>query len=321
MPEGETEEGEEIPLGSGNVIKFRGDNYYGFSHYNEIFYTLNFFCEDNDCGYVSHNIMSLIVKDKFESINSIPCDGCFEQLFCGSDISDASNLVLPADQLSPYCYFNMFSHCTSLTTAPELPATELAKGCYQSMFSLCTSLTTAPELPATTLAEYCYGEMFAGCNYLKEAPALPATTLAESCYQYMFESCTSLITAPAALPAEELAVYCYSSMFCGCTTLTTAPALPATTLANYCYSSMFKGCTSLTFVPKLPATQLTGGCYLNMFLNCTSLCIREQDEKTTDDGFIFTCPNVGREPVFGMFRGISSGSEFRGDPQVGKSYY
>ena len=28
------------------------------------------------------------------------------------------------------CYVNMFSRCTSLTTAPELPATTLASGCY-----------------------------------------------------------------------------------------------------------------------------------------------------------------------------------------------
>jgi hypothetical protein len=46
--------------------------------------------------------------------------------------------------LSMCCYVNMFSGCTSLTTAPELPATTLAYACYQQMFVGCTSLTEAP---------------------------------------------------------------------------------------------------------------------------------------------------------------------------------
>ena len=36
----------------------------------------------------------------------------------------------------------MFSGCTSLATAPSLPATELAYYCYYNMFSGCTHLTS-----------------------------------------------------------------------------------------------------------------------------------------------------------------------------------
>lgn len=59
-------------------------------------------------------------------------------------------------ECKPYCYYSMFSACTSLTTAPELPATKLAGSCYYFMFDGCTSLTTPPELPATKLAGRCY---------------------------------------------------------------------------------------------------------------------------------------------------------------------
>ena len=40
----------------------------------------------------------------------------------------------------PYCYYSMFTKCTSLTTAPELPAPTLADHCYYNMFNLCGNL-------------------------------------------------------------------------------------------------------------------------------------------------------------------------------------
>ena len=62
------------------------------------------------------------------------------QLFKGSKIVDASNLILPATTLSNYCYQQMFMNCASLTTAPELPATTLVHRCYQQMFANNTAL-------------------------------------------------------------------------------------------------------------------------------------------------------------------------------------
>ena len=175
-------------------------------------------------------------------------------------------LVVPAD----YCFYSLFSGCTSLTQAPELPATTLAERCYAYMFEGCTSLTQAPELPATTLADGCYTFMFLGCTSLTQAPELPATTLADGCYAYMFEGCTSLTQVPE-LPATTLVKSCYNGMFKGCTNLTQAPELPATTLADFCYYSMFSGCTSLTQAPELPATTLADACYDFMFSECTNL--------------------------------------------------
>ena len=210
--------------------------------------------------------------------NTILEDGMFSNLFSHTydsnhntaRIVDASNLILPFTQMTPYCYYSMFDGCTPLVNAPALPATTLAYYCYQFMFRDCTSLTTAPTLPATTLASSCYYSMFRGCTSLTTAPTLPATTLASNCYQFMFYGCTSLTNAPA-LPATTLAYHCYQYMFKNCTSLTTAPTLPATTLESNCYYSMFSGCTSLTTAPALPATTLVGDCYSSMFDGCTSL--------------------------------------------------
>ena len=224
-------------VNKGDKALLRGDNSEGFSKRSNKY---SFFTMTGKIA-ASGSVMSLI-------------DGTGE------------TLVVPAD----YCFYSLFSGCTSLTQVPELPATTLAQYCYYHMFEECTSLTQAPELPATTLADYCYSYMFKGCTSLTQAPELPATTLADGCYQSMFEGCTSLTQAPE-LPATTLADYCYSFMFKGCTSLTQAPELPATTLADFCYYEMFKGCTRLTQAPELPATTLANCCYSFIFSGCTNL--------------------------------------------------
>ena len=225
------------------------------------------------------NIMSLVYGDDFIGKTTMS-DFSLENVFTGSNIIDAGNLILPATTLASSCYNYMFSGCTSLTTAPQLPATTLEEFCYEAMFKGCTSLTQAPQLPATTLSNACYYLMFEGCTSLTSAPELPATTLTDYCYAYMFDGCTSLTSAPA-LPATTLAESCYRGMFAGCTSLTSAPALPATTLAKWCYQAMFKGCTSLTQAPQLPATTLSNACYNYMFSGCTSLTTAPQLPATT----------------------------------------
>ena len=224
----------------------------------------------------SGNIMSLIDPNCEET--AIP-EYCFYYLFSGcTSLTTAPEL--PATTLASGCYYKMFNGCTSLTAAPALPATALAGGCYGEMFYGCTNLTAAPELPAETLASSCYYKMFNGCKSLTAAPALPAKTLAVSCYNNMFYGCTSLTAAPE-LPAETLVSGCYYSMFQGCKSLIAAPELPAETLAGNCYYSMFQGCTSLTTAPELPATTLASSCYYSMFQGCTSLTTAPELPATT----------------------------------------
>ena len=258
-----TGSGVDIPVQSGDILFFKGDN-------DEYRYS-SFSASTGTNFKVSGNIMSLIDSTNYENLTTLSSAYTFNGLFenC-SGLTDASELLLPATTLAERCYYSMFNGCTSLVNAPALPATTLSNFCYVTMFSGCTSLTTAPALPATTLTTGCYGSIFRNCTNLTGAPELPATTLANSCYGGMFYGCTSLTTAPA-LPATTLKQSCYNNMFNGCTSLTTAPELPATTLTIACYINMFSGCTSLVNAPALPATTLADNCYQGMFSNCTSL--------------------------------------------------
>ena len=166
------------------------------------------------------------------------------------DITSLYNFIYTIN--IPFKYRRIFKDCTAITdiTNLKIPDTTLADSCYYDMFSGCTSLVTAPELPATILARDCYRGMFSGCTSLTTAPELPVTTLADSCYYGMFNGCTSLVTAPE-LPATNLENSCYFEMFSGCISLVTAPELPATVLTHHCYQDMFSGCAKLNYVKAL----------------------------------------------------------------------
>lgn len=143
---------------------------------------------------------------------------------------------------------------------------------FYNLFDHCTALTSAPELPAENLANYCYKSMFYGCSSLKTAPKLPAKTMASECYTHMFNGCSSLKKAPE-LPATELARNCYGGMFFNCENLTTAPVLSATALVDYCYDQMFNGCTKLSSITILaPSDQISG---TSFFYNSDSNWISE----------------------------------------------
>ena len=305
--------GQYVNVVNGDIIRWKANGYqttntggtgqlyttaYSYSYYSYFNSTADF----NAYG----NPKSLLYSDDFATFNesgiSVRFLGLFrdaEHLINAKRLAMPSNLAnsafnnmfsdctslttapeLPATTLTPSCYSGMFADCTSLTTTPTLPALTMAGGCYNGMFEGCTGLTTAPELPATTLAVGCYSGMFQGCTSLTAPPALPATTLAESCYVEMFIGCTSLTTAPE-LPATTLANSCYYYMFADCTSLTTTPALNATTLADFCYAAMFSGCSNLASAPVLPAISLAVGCYNYMFRLCTSLTTAPELPATT----------------------------------------
>lgn len=126
---------------------------------------------------VGGNIMSMVYGADFDGKTEITQSYQFRGLFrYGSEIVDASKLLLPATKLASYCYSYMFENCTSLVNAPELPATALVNSCYSNMFYDCTSLVNAPTLPATTLSYYCYQHMFYGCSNLQYIKAMFTTT-------------------------------------------------------------------------------------------------------------------------------------------------
>ena len=238
----------EIRLAQGQRLFLRGDNK-AYTKYVDNNTKITRIINSSPC-YVYGNIMSLIDSRDFGKLKRIEEEWAFYCLFyMNSNIRNHpdKDLLLPATELSGYCYDQMFTRCISLTKAPELPAESLTESCYSQMFLGCTSLVEAPKLPATELATYCYNAMFSNCTSLTEAPDLPATTLQWGCYYQMFSGCTSLAQAPD-LPAESLVSYCYYKMFSGCTSLTKAPDLPSELPASNCYSGMFSGCSSLSYI-------------------------------------------------------------------------
>lgn len=253
--------GTSFNVNAGDKILFKGNN----STYAR---NANSYCSfSGSTAYfnIYGNIMSLISGDTFQSVLTLEEPFTFVHMFESTNVVNASHLVLPANNITPSCYYSMFRGCTSLTDAPFiLPATVLPEepndayhwGCYGWMFYGCTSLTSAPILPATILSYRSYANMFYGCTSLTTAPELPATELGNYCYQGMFQGCTSLTDAPVELPATTLANACYNSMFQGCTSLTTAPELPATTLVSGCYNSMFYSCGNLNYI-KCLATDIS----------------------------------------------------------------
>jgi hypothetical protein len=181
----------DVTLKVGDKVMFRGEN-------TDYATTKNNDYNHIDCDKIIKvygNIMSLIQKTGFETLTALTAANAFKKLFMANvKLIDASDLLLPAETLTDYCYREMFFNCTSLTAAPkELPATTVVEECYSYMFASCAALTTVPEeLPATVMKEYCYTNMFNGCTSLTTAPKLPATTLANRCYSFMFNGCTSL---------------------------------------------------------------------------------------------------------------------------------
>ena len=121
---------------------------------------------------------------KFKVTNSPEVTGSIMSLIDG----EGKQTEIPCD----YCFYSLFSSCTTLMTVPELTATTLTEGCYKLMFSGCTNITTMPNLPATKLATSCYESMFSGCTKLKVTKPLIAETIVAGCYKEMFSGCTKV---------------------------------------------------------------------------------------------------------------------------------
>ena len=64
---------------------------------------------------------------------------------------------------------------------PKLPATTLSPSCYREMFSGCTSLNESSELRAATLTNYCYYRMFYNCKKLDNITMVATEISAQGC--------------------------------------------------------------------------------------------------------------------------------------------
>ena len=144
---------DEIVLNAGDKVQFYGKGT-SITSYSGTIITGS---GDGFTCKVYGNIMSLVDEEGFATATTLSVYNTFYRLFYeNTTLTDASGLLLPATELAPDCYDQMFMNCTHLTTAPVLPATKLVEKCYYRMFYNCTALTAAPELPATKLAAECY---------------------------------------------------------------------------------------------------------------------------------------------------------------------
>ena len=171
-----TTSGATISVSNGDVVQFRGNNttYVSGNYYHYFTTTCNF--------NVRGNIMSMFSNSIFESLTTIPASGALQALFAGNIyLKDASALLMPATTLTSYCYAQMFSGCTNMTSAPALPATTVPTYCYYGMFYNCSNITTAPVLNATTVATYSYYRMFYGCSKLNYIKCLATNISATDC--------------------------------------------------------------------------------------------------------------------------------------------
>ena len=159
---------------------------------------------------VSGNIMYLVdPKGKATTM----AKSAFSLLFKNnSGLVSAEDLILPALQLSDYCYSEMFSGCSSLTKVPKLPATELKPYCYYRMFDGCSALETAPYLPAQELVTRCYYSMFRNCtslnyisvNFKEWDSSATDSWLVGVPSTGIIECCLSLIKDPIVLNPENV---------------------------------------------------------------------------------------------------------------------
>ena len=128
----------DISVKAGDIIEFYGN---GSSYYN-------MGSDHTSFGGTAEvkvygNIMSLLSETNFATATTLTAEQTFRELFRSySKLTDASGLLLPAMTLTNNCYYEMFSSCSKLTTAPVLPATSLVSNCYRSMFSYCSKLSS-----------------------------------------------------------------------------------------------------------------------------------------------------------------------------------
>ncbi len=154
-----------VSLTAGDTIYVRGNNPNSFSLNSTNYISFVMTGSVNAGGDISTLI------NRIGGVTEIPSAYYFRSLFRNlTALKKAPKMNFTI--IKPSCFLSMFYSNKNLTDISDiqLPATTLATGCYTAMFSSCTSITKAPELPALVLADGCYQNMFYNCtsiNYIK----------------------------------------------------------------------------------------------------------------------------------------------------------
>ena len=178
----------------------------------------------------------------------------------GIKLSNLSYTELPfkIDTSTMTDMYNMFHHCTNLTTIPLIDTSNATD--MNGMFYSCNKLSSIPLLDTSNVTDM--HVMFFSCNYLTTIPLLDTSNV--TTMYGMFHHCTSLTTIPL---IDTSSVTNMESMFNTCTSLTAIPLLNTSNVTNM--YEMFRDCTSLTTIPQLNTSNVTN--INSMLFNCTSL--------------------------------------------------
>lgn len=137
--EWKTYKDEQFNLAKGHKISFRGKDATSTSSSDHMMIQCDDYC------YIYGNIMSLLKKEDYATMTTLPYDETFAELFKGNEYlthSEGKNLVLPASTLRKYCYFHMFYGCRSLNHIVCLATDISAEYCtYQWMYYVAESGT------------------------------------------------------------------------------------------------------------------------------------------------------------------------------------
>lgn len=263
-----------IQMSEGEKVYFRNNSgYFNTRDDSNNKYCTSFSCSQNHS--TGGCVNSLLDYNNMTTLTLT--DGCFCELFFEDDtLIDASDIVMPTQDLPLNACRAMFNNCDILVYPPEsIPSSQLGKNSCFSMFGYSPSLISVPTISATTVGYAACDSMFRQCASLQVTKVLPATNISNYCYANMYRNSGITTIVNNMLPATTLAPNCYANMFNSATGLTSIPEnlLPATTLANTCYYGLFANCTNITSIPTnlLPATTLVNYCYELLFKGCSNL--------------------------------------------------
>jgi len=174
---------EEVDVLPGSAIYLRGTNNTKFAYSDGTFITAWYSVHFTKTYSVGGNIITLLDKTNYSTINTIDGNSGFGNFFKNeTNLTDASNLnfgsvtTLPDGDTLGGTYgslYGMFWGCTNLVSVPDVTGiTSCGRTAMASMFYGCTSLEVGIDLSQLTSVRYWVASgMYTNCQKLKRAIA------------------------------------------------------------------------------------------------------------------------------------------------------
>lgn len=172
-----------ISLNRGEQVKFYGNNAY--------------WSQDNNRYAQFTSTGKFNISGKLTSVLSSGCPEtlsttyCFRRTFAGTDVVDASGLILPTGH-SSYCFRGTLQVCPYLEKLPKNMPNATAQGAYSYFCNQCTSLTHAIMPSGVYDQGEGYEGMFQDCSGLTGVTILAEDITAQSSINYLFQRCTAM---------------------------------------------------------------------------------------------------------------------------------